>query len=198
MNLAIHDPDLLHQLLSSGLHPCWARRDIRPWMPPAIVECRPLAGSLVRLGHLNLLEIAPEHEGFFDVFRQRLRPGLALREVTLLFLADHTGSVVLTGERKVAEQARALDLPVWPGTSSEIDKWFPIRADTVPPLPTTAQLRVVLSNQFPSARQVPVCDEPVRIRKGSVPATDWCGLAGPARAMQPKERKTLCSRRMSQ
>lgn len=161
MNLAIHDAHLLCRILSGGFPACWAGREIQPWTPPAVVRAQPKLQRYVEEGRLALLEIAPEHEGFFDIFRQRLRPGLTVREAALLFLANHTQSVVLTGERLVAEQAKSLDLRVWSGTSDEVSRHFPaVNTDPTPPF-SARGIRLLLSSQFPSPRQVPAGNEPV-------------------------------------
>lgn len=167
MNLAVHDFDLLAAMLRRNLTGCWERRGIVPWMPPACVRARKGCAELVQAGCLRQYEIGPRDAGFFDIFRQRLR-GLAHREEALLFLATHSASVVLAGEPVVAEQARALGLRVWAGEASLLDKMFPLPAEPAAPPPLAApeldRLRILFSDQFPSARRAPECEEPAHAR----------------------------------
>jgi hypothetical protein len=168
MNLAVHDFGLLAAMRLRNQTTCWERRGIVPWTPPGFVRARKGCADLVQAGCLRQYEIGPRDAGFFDIFRQRLR-GLAHREETLLFLAAHSASVVLAGEPVVVEQARALGLRVWAGEATQLDELFPLPAEQAappPPLsvPDIDRLRVLLSDQFPSARRVPECEEPAHAR----------------------------------
>jgi hypothetical protein len=77
---------------------------------------------------LEKLEMTQQEMDFFRVYKERFRR-LTIREVTLLFLAERTGSVLLTGEHMVAEAARSLGLPVSSGTPETLDPFFPLSRD---------------------------------------------------------------------
>lgn len=170
MNLAVHDFDLLAGLRQRNMTACWERRGIVAWTPPAAVRARrEVAAPLVREGCLRQYEIGERDAGFFDIFRERLQGRLAHREEALLFLAAHSGSVVLTGETTVAEIARSLDLRVWAGEASLLDSLFPLPPVAMspalsPPVPEMPppfdRMAVLFSDQFPSRRRVSDGDEP--------------------------------------
>lgn len=172
MNLAVHDFDLFAGLRRRNQTGCWNRRGIVAWTPPAAVRARrEVAAPLVRDGCLRQYEVGARDAGFFDIFRERLRGRLAHREEALLFLAVHSGSVVLTGEHAVAEMARTLGLRVWAGEAALLDILFPLPSAAAPigvespPLapempPPFDRMAVLFSDQFPSRRRVPEGDEP--------------------------------------
>ncbi len=170
MNLAVHDFELLAGLRRRNQTGCWERRGIVAWTPPAAVRARrEVAAPLVREGCLRQYEVGPRDAGFFDIFRERLRGRLAHREEALLFLAVHSGSVVLTGEHAVAEMARALGLRVWAGEAALLDILFPLPSapwgGAAPSLPVPEmpppfdRMAVLFSDQFPSRRRGPEGDE---------------------------------------
>lgn len=165
MNLAIHDVETLAALHREGGTGCWAQRKIVAWVPPAMVRARRCLLPLVEDGLVRQFDIAEQDQGFFDIFRQRLRPGMARSEDALLFLAHHSGSVILAGERAVADAAREVGLRVWSGQSEPLNSIFPLQLPPNPEIPEPLRLRrgcIFLSTEFPSARQAPAWDEPVR------------------------------------
>ncbi len=169
MNLAIHDPGILQALHAARSTACWPRRRIVAWIPSAYQRTRPATvAPLLATGHLRLTAVAEPHAGFFEVFRERLPSGLTRREAELLFLADHSASVVLTTERLVAGVAGEIGLDVWAGDATSLDAVFPLQPPDVEPSPALPpapapidRARVFLSNEFPTHRRVPDRVEPV-------------------------------------
>ena len=174
MNLAIHDVETMTTLHREGVTESWAQRKIVAWVPPAMVRARRCLLPLIENGIVRQFDIAEQDQGFFEIFRQRLRRGMARAEDALLFLAHHSGSVILAGEHAVADAARAVGLRVWSGQNEPLNSIFPLHPPPAPEAPEPLRPRkgcIFLSTEFPSARQVPAWDEPVhtiRIRRRSL------------------------------
>ena len=178
MNLAIHHSSGLEQLYIGSKTSDWEARGLVPWTTPALVRTRVVNERLCAVGLLRRLEVGETDEGFFEIFRHRLRreqgvTSLCTAEEKLLFLADHLSSVLWTGEHVVADVARKIGLRVCFGNTDPAT-FFPLspvvsNAAADPPL-TSAMVSVVapqlmglfLSSQFPSCRRVPGRDEPVQ------------------------------------
>ncbi len=192
MNLAIHDPDLLRALHVANWTACWPRRRIVAWIPSAYQRSRSAAvDPLLAAGHLHLTAVAEPHAGFFEVFRERLPKGMTRREEELLFLADHSASVVLTNERIVAGVAGEIGLVVWAGDATSLDTVFPLQPPDVDPTPALSPTpapfdrpRVFLSSEFPTHRRVPDRVEPV--------SRDWQHTrTGRSGSLRPSRRAQL-------
>ncbi|MFZ4774381.1 MAG: hypothetical protein ACOYM3_03405 [Terrimicrobiaceae bacterium] len=167
MNLAIHDVETLLALHRDGCTANWAARNIVAWVPPAMVRARRCLIPLIEGGLVRQFDIAAQDSGFFEIFRQRLRPGLARAEDALLFLAERSGSILLAGEHAVTEAAGEVGLRVWSGRNDLLDSLFPLPQSPAPapeirePAPHRRGF-IWLSTEFPSARQVPARDESTR------------------------------------
>ncbi|MEO7931652.1 MAG: hypothetical protein ABIT76_00690 [Chthoniobacterales bacterium] len=173
MNLAIHDIRQLSRLHESGQTQTWAARKVVGWVTRGQFLRRPHLASLQREVPLHLMELAPEEEDFFLIFQQPLRR-LTHRESLLLYLADRTGSVVLTGEPLVVQIAQSLGLRVCSGSESSMDLLFPLLPQSVakpaatfkPPGLSVTDIVNDLSASLspeppPSSWRVPDRDEPV-------------------------------------
>ena len=172
MNLAIHDLLLLRRLFEAGETRSWQARGIAPWMISGQVVSRPYVLLLEESVPLKRQNIRPEEMGFFDIFKEHHRR-LTHREAELLFLAKHTGSVLLTGEHMVAEAARGIGLHVC-FDSAALDLYYPLpvvsnsiqislaSAEALPVAAIVESLREHFApSANPSARRVPDPDEPV-------------------------------------
>lgn len=193
MNLAIHHLDGLQRHFLAEKTRDWEARAIVPWTTPTLIRSRLVGERLALAGLLRQLEVGGRDEGFFEIFRHRLRrvqgvSSLSASEEKLLFLAEHLDCPLWTGEPLVAELAREIGLQVCFG-NAEPESWFPQRSA---PAPEAAMVRAVLpelreiflSHQFPSCRRVPGQDEPVQ-RQTPVRSVRSSGTNGRRQRAQP-------------
>lgn len=164
MNLAIHDIPLFRSLNFRGTFASFSQRGITPWITPETRRNWSGLEPYLDSGALLLYDIADKHSAFFETFKQQYKRPLAAREAKMLYLAEHSGSVLLTEESVVIEGAKSHNLNVWSGDIRELDQYFPIRSDlavsdaqaSVPPeAASSGECKIILSTEFPTDRRVP-------------------------------------------